>query len=971
MPKAEIITGGAGSGKTREIVSRLAALYRADPFTDALVLVPTVRHADQLRRRLVQECPVAMSLRVETMPQLSSDLASGAPVLSSARAMDELARVARRTANGGGAASYFAPIAATAGFVTMISTAVGSLLEEEADADALRHAAAQIDSEPARALAEIYTAYVAELERARLIHPSQVNQRVARAVHASASVPNVVMADGFQRFTSGELGLLSALAERADMTVAMDAGAAERSAYDFNRLREALPGATVIELPPPDADAAPARTKGEAGSREQHAREIARQIKRLMADDPTLRPSDCAVTFRQVTPYLSLMRRVFAEYEIPLDPAGGARLSDTPLGAWLRRLLGISENGWRVKDVVAILRSGVVNPGRWGITVEIVDALSQQARDKQIWSGYDKVESLTQETDDRLAGALRDIGELLDGLEPDAPGRERRLADALFGENGWLQDARDLDEETAQSVVNLRDYLTEMADAPGDSDADGAEQETYERFQERLNRRLSMPVLMRRTPGGVLLAPMHTMHGLRFRHVAVGGLSEGEFPLPRRSGELLSDVMRDSLRDAGLKLPPAPRSTEQELWDSVTSRADGATALWRYRINEGGKPVPAAWAFDAADAEPETVSPDVSPDRAASGRELAIACAAGWLDGAARRPLSSASGDGSSWDVVRIAAEIEQMRRSFRFAGEYEGQVADGLAPRLTGTGAEWSASRLDSYLTCSFQFFGRYVLGLRELDEETDEGDAATRGTVVHEILQDAFEQPSVKDAPLSEEALERVIAYIDTEGRKKWDDAPERYGFGRAALWRLEWARYRERIVAMLEIQNAWHEAEGDDFRVLGTELEFNEETPTNPPLRITGKIDRVDESARFGLFIYDYKTGRIPSQKDVREGKSAQLPLYAYAMRQHPRGADAHIQVAYAKLPSPNDNKPWALNSFSEDDAQALDAIVGILQGKRDLVEQGDFRVNPQVATCPAYCAMKRVCRVNAFSRHKDPA
>ena len=82
-----------------------------------------------------------------------------------------------------------------------------------------------------------------------------------------------------------------------------------------------------------------------------------------------------------------MMRRIFEEYEIPLDPAAGARLSDTPVGSWLRRLLGIAENGWRVRDVAAVLRSGVVNLERWGLTIDVVDGLSQQAREKKIWSG--------------------------------------------------------------------------------------------------------------------------------------------------------------------------------------------------------------------------------------------------------------------------------------------------------------------------------------------------------------------------------------------------------------------------------------------------------------------------------------------------------------------------------------------------------------------------------------------------------
>ena len=250
---------------------------------------------------------------------------------------------------------------------------------------------------------------------------------------------------------------------------------------------------------------------------------------------------------------------------------------------------------------------------------------------------------------------------------------------------------------------------------------------------------------------------------------------------------------------------------------------------------------------------------------------------------------------------MRIASQIEQTRRSFRFAGEYEGLVAEGLTPGFTRQGAPWSASRLESYLTCSFQFFGKYVLGLRELDEEAEEGGARYAALSSMEILQEAFDQPTVKDDPLTDWALNQVIAYIDIHGKEKWDAAPEKEGFGRAALWRLGWQRIRDQIVDMLDLQFTWNDPESP-YRVLGTELRFGEWVPTDPPMQINGTIDRVDVSPKHGLFIYDYKTGRIPSKKSVLEGTSPQLPLYAYAMRQHPRGQDAVIHMSYAKLHTP---------------------------------------------------------------------
>ena len=961
MPSVEIITGGAGSGKTQTIVTRLADLYRSDPFAEALVLVPTIRHADQFRRRLVRECGVAMNLRVETLTMLARTLTKGSPILSASRATDELARVARRNAARGGNADYFSPIAGMAGFVPMIESAVGSLFEENIEPVSLQAAAAQTNSEPARALADIYAAYVEELERQRLIHPVQVNGVAANAIRPGADVPDVVMVDGFQRFTAQEIKLLAALSERAGMTITFDPGASGRSESDLKRLQEQWPDTQPKELTLP-YDFEVTVTKGEAANPEQHAREIARQIKQKLADDPTLRPSDCAVTFRQVTPYLAMMRRIFAEYDIPLDPAAGARLRDTALGSWLNRLLGVKDNGWRVKDIVAILRSGVVDLSRWNLTDNDFDHIAQTSRENDLWSGLDALEKLTGQVPSGFKDALNDITALHELMEPDAVDRAQILADALYGENGWLQDQRDVDDETAQSIEQLRSYLTEMANSPRDDD----ESEPFERFRERLDHRLGMPILMRRTPGGVLLAPMHTMHGLRFKHVMVGGLSEGEFPAGRRYGDLLSDEMRQNLIDAGLPLPPNPRSTEEELWNSVTSRAEDSTNLWRYRLNASGKEATPAWVFE--DDKSDTVNrPDVQEiGESVSIRELAIACARGWLNGEFLRPQDSALSDAYSWYAVRRAARAEQTRRSFEFAGEHEGQISGGLVTWRTREGGGWSASSLDSYLTCAFQFFGRYVLRLEELDDEPEEGDAAIRGTIIHTILEKALAPLVEQGKPLSVETFGDVIHYIDTEGRAMWDRAPEEHAFGQAALWKLEWQRYRDRIIAMLS-QQVMSQGPYDDYRVLGTEYEFNEETDTTPPLRIHGKIDRVDETPNH-LVVIDYKSGSIPTQRQVRQGKSAQLPLYALALRNHSWAKDKSLITQYAKLPSAGDVKPWALDDAIEEDAKVIDNVVHLLQQSRDAIEAGDFRVNPQAPECPPFCAMRRVCRVNAFSRQK---
>ena len=424
--------------------------------------------------------------------------------------------------------------------------------------------------------------------------------------------------------------------------------------------------------------------------------------------------------------------------------------------------------------------------------------------------------------------------------------------------------------------------------------------------------------------------------------------------------------MRESLKKAGLQIPPAPRSTEDELWQSVTSRADDSTALWRYRIKEG-KPATPSYVFEQANGETATVTDAPDAGQSASSREIAVACARGWLEKAAIRPPTPDSHQATPWDTVREAARAEQIRRSFDFAGKYEGQVSGGLAPRMTGGGAKWSASSLDSYLTCSFQFFGKYVLGLSELDDEPEEGDGAMRGSIIHAILEEAFKPLVDEGMPLSVETLGQVIHYIDTEGRDMWLNAPEKEGFGQAALWRLEWQRYRDRTVRMLEEQTLVADLP-DGHRVWGTEYPFDVEVGTKPRLRIHGKIDRIDETPD-GLTVIDYKTGQIPSLKDVRDGKNSQLPLYALALSKDPEAAGKNLLMEYAKLPSRGDRRHWALNDAIPEDEEVIKNVLRTLQEKRNAVESGDFRVNPTPPTCPSYCAMKHVCRVNHFSRHKS--
>ncbi len=111
---ATLVTGPAASAKAERLVERAASRYREDPCAETMVIVPTARHGDQFRRRLVVHVGAALALRVETVAQLARDLAPGTRIIEPPLATELVERVASDQM-ALGPASYFRPIAETPG----------------------------------------------------------------------------------------------------------------------------------------------------------------------------------------------------------------------------------------------------------------------------------------------------------------------------------------------------------------------------------------------------------------------------------------------------------------------------------------------------------------------------------------------------------------------------------------------------------------------------------------------------------------------------------------------------------------------------------------------------------------------------------------------------------------------------------------------------------------------------------------
>jgi len=274
-----------------------------------------------------------------------------------------------------------------------------------------------------------------------------------------------------------------------------------------------------------------------------------------------------------------------------------------------------------------------------------------------------------------------------------------------------------------------------------------------------------------------------------------------------------------------------------------------------------------------------------------------------------------------------------------------------------------WSASRLEAYRSCPFQFFGRYGLRLYELDEEQAEADAAIRGTVMHAMLEDALRPLVEAGRPLNDAGLEEAIARLRSEGRAIWDRAPAEYAFGREALWRHEADDALRRLERLLRREAQMHRDLGMTA-IEGGERRFTGALPgIDPPLLVQAQLDRVDRGEGV-IQVVDYKTGKFIPRTQLQSGERLQLQLYALVAGEALQAKRLIARYAFLREP----NTEWRLDDADKDDAALLAEAAQVAAAVRDDVAAGRFEVAPRPSDCPSYCAVRTICRVNQFSRSK---
>jgi len=180
--------------------------------------------------------------------------------------------------------------------------------------------------------------------------------------------------------------------------------------------------------------------------------------------------------------------------------------------------------------------------------------------------------------------------------------------------------------------------------------------------------------------------------------------------------------------------------------------------------------------------------------------------------------------------------------------------------PPLSARPDQLSVTRIETLMRDPYSIYARYVLGLRKWDPLGEDFDIRQVGNLFHKVFEEYAEAPT--PASLGEK-LDRLETIFDAH-------APN-YGFEprHEPFWR---ARAREAFGAFV----TWDDAR----RTVGAPVVL-EKTGKHTfdvdgrPFTLTAKADRIDALKAGGAFIVDYKTGALPTLKQMPKF-SPQLPL-----------------------------------------------------------------------------------------------
>lgn len=646
---------------------------------------------------------------------------------------------------------------------------------------------------------------------------------------------------------------------------------------------------------------------------------VAREIWRFVRAGGRFR--DVLVLVRDLEGAMPVLRRVFGDYEIPCHWDRREPVGHHPLVVLTRGALRLVARNWRLSDWFAVLKSGLVT----GLGEEELDAFENQAlacgwsgrptwwgdRVRQWWAEgsvgraerWDRLMTVWREWDEGLGQGQRAVSgrELADALRRlwRGLGVEERLAEwaatggrsygstdqmagAVHGTvweeaQGWLED---LELAFGEDLLEWREWLPVLEAGLGS---------------------LTVGII---PPGldQVLVGTVDRSRQSEARLVFLPGWNEGVFPARPVGGPLLSEEEWRQLAQAGLELQRQAHEqrAREEHWGYVacTRAREQLVISWCRRDGRGRmlNPSPFCARLRAWMPVTEEVARDPGGPSADSGETAVLHWRECWPW--VIRAVEAGRSELLSDLPEPMRAPAESLGRYV--AGLKTSRLSPGVAERLYGRRLRLSATQLERFMACPFQFF--VWGGLLARERRIYEVDMADRGSFLHQVLALFHERVTAQGRKWRDLSGPEVNALVQECAQRVVRTYREGL-FAAAATRRWMARRLEEELTGFLEVVCSWMHKGRYKLDPVAAELVFGgaggagaqatdgvvlQEWDGGRILELTGRLDRVDackiSEKEAVAAVMDYKSGRVRLERLLLEaGVDLQLRVYLVVLEE----------------------------------------------------------------------------------------
>ena len=656
----------------------------------------------------------------------------------------------------------------------------------------------------------------------------------------------------------------------------------------------------VVQADEPGSRTTPAVLLVKAPGMERECEEIARRIVEQAGAGRPFR--EMGIIVRNPESYVPLLQATLARFGIPARFYFDGHLNEHPVVRFLCGAVQAMLGGWEHTQTLAVLR------------------LAPRFATSQAMDHFDF--GVREQIPNDGIGALKGLLVGVDG-KPHTHGAERllHLLDALSALEEWRSFAL-TPREWAARFGTLRNLY--LVDQPTDrvrhdealllrGQAVALEQfdQVLQETSAALDARQAIGVadFLHALESVLRIAPLrvpddrrnvvHVLSAPEARQwllpvVCVCGLVEKEFPRFHKQNPFFPDGALCALNEAGIRVRTAAEFEREEraLFDSAITRATMSVTLSYPEFDSRGQRNLPSIYLEKLLAPEETA-------RAVKPRPRFVPCP---------RPAA---------ELHAPAVLAEVARRTERV-----------------------SATSLESYLQCAYQFFAGKVLRLKSAPLRPEERlDFMTQGLIVHQVMKEWWAAPQ----PI-EPLFERIFSQALEEER-------------------IPWVYHTERLHnAMLDDLREFIEKDTWPRRLYQSRVEEQFEFSLDGGITVSGKIDRLDQAADGRAYVIDYKYSSAQNTKaKLTNDALVQAPLYLMAAER--RFGLRPAGMFYVGLKRGPVYAGWSVDGLMDSEKPPANwehtgqKVLEIV----DEIRAGRIKVAPSDADKCRFCDFADVCRV----------